>query len=1242
MRNLIFIYFILLFSFVFSDIKKEDIILYCGFENSTDIFLPEKNIFINSDFRRESNAYTYDFNFFSKNEPRYVEGKIGKGIFLESGWYGDFKRGTKNLIPLNSSKVENFKEGFILKGRSKFLIYPNKKAIISKNLVKILCEEENSGVEVKEFEAPYVMRYIFSVYLRGESGGEKIKLVVEDETNNITEEKEFTLKKEWDRYFVILPYDEKTKKYKEIELKEPLKIKLKILSCEEGDFYFDALMFEQAGTFYSNRYSPSTWIEGESVRCSEILNIPFEEYTFNLNEGSITFWMKYGDENVNRTFFNIGYGWEKILSLTEYPKNVLNFYISGSNYNERLPEPNVWHFVVITWKESKFNLYIDGIKKCELTPKEQITPEVFKKHLFILPGNSESGYPFSAKTHINGIIDEIYILKKFIEKDDVEKLMREEKRIVEFPEIIFKYEYNFNVLPRKKDGCELKFSIKNTSEEEKQFTATFRLSNIEELTLKENLKLKGYEGRSIIYRIPTQLLSEGEYELNIEINENGKIYFSKFPIKVGLWKDEEKLPIIAWNAGEKDFNEMELIKKLGVNVVPFSINSPKTINWANELGISLFSHMHCIGEGRQNNLEDVILKNDGEYDGINPLSEYVLNSTRNKAIDWVKKIEDYKELKYVIINTEWQLPMDFGEKFKKIVMEKFNIDLRKWETDKTKSWRYINPFNRLTPSILEEKFLPENGVVGKDDNFYNFHFWYHEGNANEIKINKICIEEIKKKRGDINTIIEPILRYPPKKKYGKGLDIAEEWFYYENPKTAIWVQENLNALTRGRDIKISGMPQFLFKAHAQPFSITPPPDLFKESTLLCLSRPLDILTFWGWHNVLLKTKNMYTIEEMEERTKNYDIDSRKWTKEQMDEVKKGGESGLGHVYVPETKDAFLYISENYFLPFGKLFRKWKNYPRKIAVLNSFASWIYSDIRWPSYGYLGEAIISTGIPFDVLWDEDFIENPEILDRYDILFLPKTYAITSYTYEGIKKFIQKGGIVIADEDCKIKGIEKVKVFREDEIDKIKNFIKENVKLPFKVYGDDVLVNFLTLGEGNYLFIVNDKRDFGKYLGKWGKIKEKGIENRIILNIEKNLGDFLYDLNENKLLAGKEKDNIIEYEIVLKGGEGKILYISKEKLEKFEINLVKSEINKGDKQKILISLKGEKNLMKGGIPLKIEIIKPDGRLFDMSGFYLCEDGIFDFSFYLPLNTIEGKWKVKIKEFLTGGEKNVVFSVK
>ena len=1242
MRYKIFIYF-LLFSFAFANLKdklKKEVLLYCGFENSVEVYLPQRNIFMDADFKRTGHAYTYDFKIFKENEPRFVEGKVGKGIFLESGWYGDFKRGTKNLLPLNSSKTDNFKDGFEIIGNAKFKIY-DKKGLVSKKLVKIICEGENSGVETKKFEIPYIMRYIFSVYLKGETGDEKVKLIIEDETNQVIEEKEFVLKNEWDRYYLILPYDEMKKKYKEKELKEPANVKVKILSEEESSFYFDALMFEQTGKHCPNRHSPSTWIEGENIRGTEFLFIPFEEYTFNLDEGSITFWMKYGEEILERSFFNIAFGWDTILSLKEYPKNVLNFYAFGSGYTEKLPEANVWHFVCISWKDKKFSLYINGIKKCEIPAKEEISSEVFYRHLFILPGNNESGY-FGFKNHINGIIDEVIIFKKSLEKEEIEFLMKLEEPILDKPEIIVKYKSYLNVFARKNELSNIKFSVKNLTRE--NLNLDIKIKEIDLKLVKDSLNVKQSEFREISLGIPTHLLEPGKYEILFEIKGREKNYISSFPIKVGLWRNENRLPVLAWNAGGKNFKEMKLMKELGVNVIHFTptlfpagVHTYKSHNWANELGILLGFFMFTRCEPRKDHPEDRILKNDGEYERPNlpnPLSEYIRESMKNNAKKLVEVLKDYDCVKYAIINSEWQLPMDFGENFKKLAFEKFGIDLNRWKTDKSKAWRYLNPLNRLAPLLLKENELPENWIVKENDNFYNFHFWYHEGHTNEIAINKICAEEIKKVRKDIKTIIEPILRYPPKKKYDEKIDIAQEWFYYPEPKIAIWIQENLTALVRNRKTKISGMPQFLFKpGWAAPYASTTPPDIFKEATLLCISRPLDMMTYWGWHLVLEKGKSL-SFEEIEEKFKD-----KKWDEALKIGMQLGESGGL---FIPETKDAFRDISLNYFLPYGELFRNWENYPRKVAVLNSFASWIYGDVRWPNPRYLGGALFSSGVPFDVLWDEDFLENKNILDNYDIFIMPNIFAITSHIFEAVKKYIEKGGIVIVDDTFRIKGIENLVIFKQDEIDKAKNFIRENVKLPVKIKGEDALINILLSGNGKYIFIVNDKREYGKYFGKWGKVKEKGVENKVVLCVDKNFGKFLYDLNEKRLMVGKASGNIVEYEIEIKPADGKIIYVSDEKFKEIEIKIGKKKINKGEIQNLNILLKGEKNLMKGSIPVKIDIIKGNGEFFDLSDFYLCKEGKFDFSFYLPLNTISGEWKIKVKELLTGREREVSFFVK
>ena len=83
-------------------------------------------------------------------------------------------------------------------------------------------------------------------------------------------------------------------------------------------------------------------------------------------------------------------------------------------------------------------------------------------------------------------------------------------------------------------------------------------------------------------------------------------------VEVGPYRSKNILPVLAWNAGEKDFQEMKMVKEMGVNIVPIRIITPETNDWAARLGIYIFLHMSDKGYEGIKNSEDRILKVDGK------------------------------------------------------------------------------------------------------------------------------------------------------------------------------------------------------------------------------------------------------------------------------------------------------------------------------------------------------------------------------------------------------------------------------------------------------------------------------------------------------------------------------------------------------------------------------------------------------------------------------------------------------
>jgi hypothetical protein len=1212
-----------------AEVTEKDVLFYMSLDGTTDVYVADSNSFIRADFRRGSLAYTPDFVRAEPDQPRYVEGRFGKAVFIEAGNYGDFRRGTMNNLSLRSSKADGFPDGFVLTGQARGI--KEGRGLVGGQSLKVT-GQAGGGIETQKATLPVAMRYIGSVYLKGEKGGEKISLVLEDITNNISQKTEVTLESDWQRVFVTLPYNEREKKFGDKGLKEPIEAVLRIIKEDNGTFYLDALMLEQAGMHYSSRFTPSTWIEGRDARSSEVFNIPVTPETFSPETGTITFWMKNKPAKVNRTLFSVGYGWNTPLKLDIMLDGRLSYSYFGKRGFSSFKENTEWSFVAITWERNKSIVYIDGEKIFDVAAEKGFVDEdVQGKNIFIMPGNAESGYPFAAKTHINGMIDEVYLFKKSFGDTDVNYLKDFDRPLILPSGIIPVYGMPVRSFSRDRKIVPLILAMKNlTGEDINNVQTRFLIEGVDIEPEIESFPLRKNSEQEVIYQFPVERLTVGTYRVVMLTSTKNKTFNSSFTFSVGPYRNPDRLPVLAWNAGSGSLKGMERVKNMGVNVIPGT--SQREVDWATSLGLYNEARIGVHGGIREGINEDRILKNDGTYDGVNPSSEYVKETARQRARRYAEGLKNLDTVRYSIINTEWQLPMDFSPSFRKMVMDRFNIDMSKWMPSDLKSaWAYLHPYNRLNATTLGEGWFPSRGVVDTEkDNFYRFHLWWHTQGPNEQAINNICLEEIKKVRPDIKTIMEPILRRPPVKVYRKNTDVAEEWFYYENPRVTVSIQERLAAASRGIDMRPSGMPQFLFKpGGAAPFAVTPPPDMFREVVWLCASRPLSMMSFWGWHRVLDKGK-LLLIEEIEEKFKGLD-----WKKARELANKLGGEGG--GLFIPEVQEEFANLSNTLWEPYGSLMMKWENYPRKVAMINSFASHLYHkgslhQVRWPGPGWLGDTLTLSGIPYDTLYDEDFFENGNLLKDYEVVVLPGVYAIPDSAYRQILEFVRRGGIVMADDVCTVEGIPGMQSFKPEQKDEVKKFLRERTTLPVGSKTEDIIWNILEYKGARYLVVVNDKREFGRYLGQWEKVKDKGIAQRADFVVDKDFAGYVIDLTSSKVVDAQNREGEKIFSFEIGPTAGKIFMFVDDVPEKVSVKPRKRSVLQGETLEVTISIEGKNGMMQGGVPFNYTVVQPSGAVFDISGNSLIENGRYVLSFVIPVNAETGNWRITAKEFSTG----------
>ncbi len=679
-------------------------------------------------------------------------------------------------------------------------------------------------------------------------------------------------------------------------------------------------------------------------------------------------------------------------------------------------------------------------------------------------------------------------------------------------------------LARSRGASIYRFKLVNHSREEQQnLTLKWQVDNL--VFLRKNLEIPA--GSSIIAEQKIMLpLPPGNYRQNLILSNGDKILHRlELPVTVTPAPEPlENLQISPW---------FQFVPGKG-----FTMGHAPTCGEAMAAGLHYGPFQwRYRGFPRGYHPEDLIIsprKSPIFADFI--YSDYMREQRAKVIASEVASLAFYPALSHVDVNNEinWNSQLNLSAPVLEAAKKDFGLDLSPWLVPSKAEM--VLPVGRLT---LKNGLcpVPENKIIPDNDPFYNWHRTYKNTTGNTAsEHNQYMMRAIKAERADIQTVFAPILRQSPLRTYGEPLDIAQNWCYTFG-LGVVAVQERLTGMTRGRDhMKSSSFPAFLTRDVGEKIKSRPTADIFRASTWASLLRPSSMLAFFQ------------AAEMFKEKTPaGLDSAVEKFLKEEL-------------------------------RPFGALIPQWQNRPRRVAVYFSFANQLFSGVRWPQdYPPEVEALVTAGTPFDILYDDDFLENPAILHQYRLLVVPDMQFALQCAASAIEDFSQQPGrILISNPQLLPKAIAMPSATAGDtaaQLQKITgelnrkygddpakpayaeameealaelgrtapdNWMREKVAAikpeAFSRFASSYL-NILSLDQCNFLGIVNDLRT-----RQYWKIPEQGVPQSGSIEFSSGLGKYAYDLMTSKPLEiiPMEKD-YGKLHFLLPGGEAKIILLS-----------------------------------------------------------------------------------------------------
>jgi len=619
----------------------------------------------------------------------------------------------------------------------------------------------------------------------------------------------------------------------------------------------------------------------------------------------------------------------------------------------------------------------------------------------------------------------------------------------------------------------------------------------------------------------------------------------------------------------------------------------------------------------------------------NPHHPAVIKRNRRWLESMMNVLKDYPSCSTIFMNSELedQLTVSIDADSVKIHESKLGFSLDK-----------VKHLSRVFSENVEEVEYIQAGVIADDDPEYLYSKYYFKHGDGWVSTNKLMSEIVHEFRPDVTVIADPLRLCSL---YGRfdGVDAVSSWTYSTPDPKMMLFNETLRCEAAPEDKQIiQTITMYNYGGALVPSEsgrkslvdvLCMSPGRYLESAWINISRAPNGI------GVYFSSQLEPTIEDIDER-----------------------------IRPQETLDAVKDFAQNIMQPFGQVFRRLKTTPRRVAVLDSWASRVYGKCPRPYNHYQNYFIYDfyillnmAHLPADVIFEESIIDSG--LDKYDMIVMPCCDTLPESVYQKIIEFEKAGGKVVADQWLRAeipntikfdfdftyrkrvnanainKGIQFASnedtVFKadwksqkttgvsaEEDRDIIEKYCVElrktlDASCEREVDCDTprVLLNRLDYGDVKYLSLVNDNRTYDERVGQFKAILSKGVPQKACISWNGLNGqEVLYDLISGKEIDYKStNDGKISFEITLPASAGALIAVMPEKLNSVKISCSGSIINLGVKN------------AKGAIPLEVNITDPNGRKNELSGYFTLLEGNLDIPFTLALDDEPGKWQFSVK---------------
>jgi concanavalin A-like lectin/glucanase superfamily protein len=545
--------------------------------------------------------------------------------------------------------------------------------------------------------------------------------------------------------------------------------------------------------------------------------------------------------------------------------------------------------------------------------------------------------------------------------------------------------------------------------------------------------------------------------------------------------------------------------------------------------------------------------------------------------------------------------------------------------------------------------FPADRVIADDHPILTYYRWYWKIGDGWPGLNTALHQGLKSTgRKDFWTFNDPAVRVASLYGSGGEVDYLSQWTYsYPDPIRIGLATDELMAMAGGGRAgqQVMKMTQIIWyrsqtapmpKEGAQPLPyqaewerrqpdapfITIAPMHLREAFWTKMARPIKGIMYHGWQ-ALVET----------ESTSAYRFTH------------------------PQTQHELARLIRQVVRPMGPMLRQVPGIKSDVAVLECFTSEMFANRG--TYGWCGSwvgdlylALMYAQLQPDIIFDETIATGG--LEGYKVLVMADCDVITSTMAKRIKAFQAAGGLIVGDNRLApaIKpDLLLAPIGRTGQADRdkqallalaadLRHKLDSRYRRYFETDNAEIIPYRRRYKSSDYLFLVNDRRQYGAYVGHHGKVMENGLPTECNVVLRRPSG-FVYDLVASVQVTARAERGEMRFPWRLGPCDGRLFLVTDRVIERV-ILAHPDKIPRGTSAGLTVTVADTQgNPLEAVLPVRVDLRDAEGRLAERSGYYAAVDGRLRIKLDIASNDPFGAWTVEVHDLASGHKASSSFVV-